>query len=295
MLLSSYFQKEHQWNQRFVIEYIWCHRRFFFHLNICGWDLTEYTHTHAHTSKSLLKHLHVSASSHSPYMSTSQSLTWEFLLTNVNQHYPVMWKLTEPVMFDTIKAFCESVWLSLTCFLSLPLVSRKSSLTLSSTSHSIHQQQPNIPMCRDDAGSVAMMPALSLSFFKAASGTIVQHWAPLFLSLSYAFFLSAFILYAHTLRSLTAWFSSASAQPFPLSPSLSPSLSFFLSPHKYLLAWCCCRLEALELDWGEASPMRSQRERRSSRCGGGCDGVGVEHGGCAMWNTSYYSSAEFLM
>lgn len=114
----------------------------------------------------------------------------------------------------------------------LPLVSRRSA-TLVSASPTVHQQQPNILMCRDDAVRAAMLPVSSLSLSPSVSFTqpIVQHSTSL--SLWSPVFSPAPSFYAHRVNSL-----SCSA------PSLTLSLfSLPLSPHKDLLAWSHCWLE----------------------------------------------------
>lgn len=118
--------------------------------------------------------------------------------------------------------------------------------TLSSAPHYIHQQQPQFPMCQDDAVSAAMMPALPSSV-----SSDVLHYCVACVAVSYACFHCTLIL--------------CSPWQLPrclISSALQPLLPLFLSlsPHKDLLARCCCRLEALEPDRGEASCTRSYNE-----------------------------------
>lgn len=116
----------------------------------------------------------------------------------------------------------------------LPLVCRKSA-TLSSASHSVHQQQPSILMCRDDAVRAAMLLALSLSLFSAYC--VAQHISVTVISCV----LPAPSSYAHTVSSLTHWFS-------PVLDLLSFSLSL-RPPPKRLVSLKPLPAGALELDW----------------------------------------------
>lgn len=119
----------------------------------------------------------------------------------------------------------------------LPLASRKS-VTLSSASHSVHQLQPNILICRDDAERAAMLPAFSPSFQQAVALLCSTAHRCHYLMCSPC----APSSYAHTVNSLTVWFCHALYLRL-LPTSLFISLILSLSPHKDFLAWSCCWLE----------------------------------------------------
>lgn len=160
-----------------------------------------------------------------------------------------MWlKLMGPTLLAALKAFCKSDdchWpVSLAClwFPGSPL--RRSPLhhtvftSSSQTSPCVVMMQWVLPWCQ-----------LSLSLSLSSSSW--RYCAALSSSASAAI-LCLLPLHLHSMLLLSL---SDSLLLCSLLYSLPHSLS--LSPDKYLLAWRCCRLEALELDWGESSPTRS--------------------------------------
>ncbi len=204
-------------------------------------------HTHTHTSKPA----HVSACMHNlplplhvHILSTNRGILIDKCKAASSSDVIISYSVAA-----NTKAFCDSVWPSLTCFLGSPLVSRKSS-TLSSASHSVHQQQPNIAMCRDDAVRAAMMPAfpsLCLSPLQQPLALLcsTEHLCHCLMRSP-----SALSSYAHTVNSLSLWFS----------PTLLPPSFLALSPHKDLLARCCCRLKRWSLTEVKQA-LRDHREK----------------------------------
>lgn len=158
----------------------------------------------------------------------------------------------EAVLVVAVAALCVSLIIFTDLFPSLASGFQEVLSTLSSASHNVHQRQPQFPMCRDDAVSTAMMLSLPYSPSPAVPNTIVLHRVPLCLCRCLMPASTAPLFCAHAVSSLAFWFS----------PALQPLLPLFLSlsPHKDLFAWCCCWLEALEPDRGEASSLRSYSE-----------------------------------
>lgn len=120
----------------------------------------------------------------------------------------------------------------------LPLVSRRSA-TLSSASHTVHQQQPNILMCRDDAVRAAMLPLSSLSLPLSLFPSLLCSTAHLCHC-----DLLCFCLHPHSMLTV----STLSPALHLLSLFFSPSL-----PSQRLVSLKPLPAGALELDWGEAS------------------------------------------
>lgn len=121
----------------------------------------------------------------------------------------------------------------------LPLVCRRSA-TLASASHTVHQQQPNILMCRDDAVRAAMLPVSSLSLPLSLLPSLLCSRAHLCHCE-----LVCFRLHPHSM--LTVLTLSPALHLLSLS-IFSPSL-----PSQRLVSLKPLPAGALELDWGEAS------------------------------------------
>lgn len=195
---------------------------------------------------------HARTASHSSFMSSSQTLTWDFLIDKWKSVPPC--DVSEPPggRAGSAPRFADRLhWpVSVSCFW-FPGGPPDSLLCITQCSAAA-ARIPHVPWqwserCHDACSSLFLSFQQCLALLCRLRRCLMP--AP-----------AAPSFCAHAVSSLAVWFSPASQPLLPLFLSLAP--------HKDLLARCRCRLEALEPDRGEASSPRSYNGVHARVCGG---------------------------